>query len=703
MKRATVLLAAWAWLLSPLPAARGSKALRAGAHIVDITPRAFPIEMGGELLPRIAVRASAPLNARALALDDGDHRAVIVVADAVILPRALLDRVKEAASRSTGVPPDRMLISATHTHSVPPLGGGFATGENREYARLVESSLVEAIEGAVRNLEPARVGWAVAGAPDHTRCRNWILRPDRIRQNPFGEPTVRATQHPGYQNPDFIGPSGPIDPQLSIVAFQSPDGRPISLLANYSMHFVGGAGYKDAVSPDYYGLFAGNLERLLGATGGGQRFVAMMSQGTSGDLMWMDYGQPKKVVTPQEYADTLSAIAQAAYRGIRFRDWVPVAMAETRLRINRRVPSPQRLAWAREVMARAGGAPRTKEEVYAREQLVVAGEETRRELKLQAIRIGELGITGIPNEAFGITGLKIKAQSPLSPTFNIGLANGAEGYIPPPEQHKFGGYNTWLARGASLEPEAEPRIVEMLLSLLEQVSGKPRRAVRDEHGAYAKAVLAAKPVAYWRCNEFNGPSALDATGHATPAVFEDGTAFYLDGPQSPAFSGTQINRAPHFAGGRMKARLPALGERYSVELWFYNGLPADTRAVTGYLLDTGADQVAIGGSARAAGRVLLLAGGKGLEGTRPIPVKTWNHLVLVRDGTRVSIYLNGEATPEITSEVSARRPEGEWFVGGQRDNRESFEGKIDEVAVFGRALRPEEISAHYKRATGPSR
>ena len=39
----------------------------------------------------------------------------------------------------------------------------------------------------------------------------------------------------------------------------------------------------------------------------------------------------------------------------------------------------------------------------------------------------------------------------------IELANGGDGYIPPPEQHLLGGYNTWPARSAGLEVGAEPR------------------------------------------------------------------------------------------------------------------------------------------------------------------------------------------------------------------------------------------------------
>ena len=119
--------------------------------------------------------------------------------------------------------------------------------------------------------------------------------------------------------------------------------------------------------------------------------------------------------------------------------------------------------------------PRSQPEVYAKEAIYLH-DEPRRELKLQAIRIGGLGITAIPNEVFAITGLKIKMQSPFDTTMNIELANGSEGYIPPPEQHRLGGYTTWPARTAGLEVQAEPRIVAGIVSLLEQVAEKPRRS-----------------------------------------------------------------------------------------------------------------------------------------------------------------------------------------------------------------------------------
>ncbi len=126
-----------------------------------------------------------------------------------------------------------------------------------------------------------------------------------------------------------------------------------------------------------------------------------------------------------------------------------------------------RLEWAKAIVRHMGNRdiPNSLPEVYAKEAILLH-EEPQRELKLQVIRIGELGITAIPNEVFAITGLKIKAQSPFETTMNIELANGSEGYIPPPEQHVLGGYTTWPARTAGLEVQAEPTIVEAVLGLL---------------------------------------------------------------------------------------------------------------------------------------------------------------------------------------------------------------------------------------------
>ena len=90
-------------------------------------------------------------------------------------------------------------------------------------------------------------------------------------------------------------------------------------------------------------------------------------------------------------------------------------------------------------------------------------------LIIQVMRIGDLGIAAIPCEAFAEVGLAIKQHSPFKQTFTIKLANGYNGYLPTPEQHKLGGYETWRARSSYLEAEAAPKILDTLMALFARV------------------------------------------------------------------------------------------------------------------------------------------------------------------------------------------------------------------------------------------
>ncbi|MGD8239785.1 MAG: hypothetical protein PVH68_14595, partial [Armatimonadota bacterium] len=540
----------------------------------------------------------------------------------------------------------------------------------------------------------------------------WIFRPDRMRTDPFGDRTVRAHMHPGYQNPDCIGPSGPPDPALAMLSVQSADGRPMALLANYCMHYYGAK----PVSADYYGEFCRRLGQLVAADGVDPPFVAMMSHGTSGDLHWMDYSKPKDPPGLAPYADALAHLAHEAWESIEYHDSVPLAMAQTKLTLDRRLPDEKRLAWARAVLAETGdGPPKTQQEVYAREALLLHEEPTR-ELILQAVRIGDLGITAIPCEVYGITGLKLKALSPVRPTMNIELANGGEGYIPPPALHPLGGYNTWPARTAGLERRAEPKIVDAVLALLEEASGRPRREHRPGAGAYPDAVLASQPVAYWRMHEFEGPTAADCSGNSHHGNYEDFVVFYLGGPPSAAFAGdVRLSRSPHFAGGRMWASLAGVGDTYSAELWFWNGLPSDARPVTGYMFSRGqagdtscpGDHLGIGGTHHGQGKLLFFNGnrpGEVLGGRTRIGLRTWHHVVLVREGERVTVYLDRSTTPEIAGEAAVTRPSDAFdvFVGGRCDGFANWEGRITEAAIYGRALSAEEAASHYAASGMPA-
>lgn len=669
---------------------------KAGAAAIDITPTVLPVRVLGSFLERTSNNISERIHARSIALDDGKTRIAIVVVDSCMVPRDVIDKAKDIAAEKTGIPTDHILVAATHTHSAPAAMGGLGCRADDKYPDFLVPKIAEAIEAAVKNIVPAKIGWSAVDVPEYTHCRRWVLRTDKIRNDPFGERTVRAHMHPGYQNPDFISPAGPVDTGFTVLAIKSLTGRPIAVMGNYSQHYKGA----EPISGDYYARFARMIEKMVATSDNEPPVVGIMSQGTSGDLHWMDYSKPAKNMGLDEYAKALANIAHEEYVKIKYHDWIPMAMVERKIKFRRRTPDAKRLAWAKKVKAQIQGPiARNQTEVYALEAIYLH-EEPVRELKLQALRIGDLGICAIPNEVYGITGIKLKEQSPFPTQFNMSLANDSEGYIPPPFQHKFGGYTTWPARTAGLEVQAEQVITENLLEMLEEVAGKTKHKVVEPQGSYAQAILATKPLAYWRMNEYSGPIALDCTGNGNNGKYEDFITFYLPGPEGKKFSNEKINRCALFAGGRMKAQFNKLGDHYTVSLWFWNGFPPDARQITGYLFSRGpsgvqGDHLGIGGKADAQGKLFFSNGDTEksviLEGKTNIPMRTWAHVVMVRQGEGIRLYLNGELEINGKSPIQHSPRFETLYFGGRNDKKFGFEGRIDEVAVYNRALTSNQI------------
>jgi hypothetical protein len=89
---------------------------------------------------------------------------------------------------------------------------------------------------------------------------------------------------------------------------------------------------------------------------------------------------------------------------------------------------------------------------------------------VQAMRIGSLGISTFPGEAFAELGLAVKAKSPFKSTMIVELANDYRGYIPTPEAHENGGYETWRAKSSYLEVTAAPKMVASAVQQLGKLS-----------------------------------------------------------------------------------------------------------------------------------------------------------------------------------------------------------------------------------------
>jgi hypothetical protein len=205
-------------------------------------------------------------------------------------------------------------------------------------------------------------------------------------------------------------------------------------------------------------------------------------------------------------------------------------------------------------------------------------------------------------------------------------------------------------------------------------------------------------------DQHSGTRVTDVSGHGHHGTLEPGFALFLPGPRGDAFTATgRGNRAVHFAGGRMVAELPGLGDRYTAALWFWNAMPVAVRPVAGYLFSRGADgstegdHLGIGGTHAHAGRLIFYNGDSRKEllaGRTELGLRRWHHVLIVRDGELVRVHLDGAAEPDLAGRVAVTRPPNSLvFLGGRSDRRFGLEGKLDEAAVFDRLLEPAGVAS----------
>ncbi len=457
---------------SATPAAE--KLLRAGAVAIDITPQAFPVDSAGSMTPWKGEFAHDPLHARCLVIDNGEMEIAFAICDSCMIPREVFDAAKAKVAQEAGIPTNHILCSATHTHTGVTVTPVFQSQVEKKYRDYLTERIAAGIIQAHAQRELARIGWAVGNNPRQVFNRRWHLRGGAKLSDPFDRGTDKVQMNPAAASPQLLKPAGPIDPEIPILALQSPDGRPISVLANYSLHYVGGVPPR-SLSADYFGEFARQITRRIDAEKVEPAFVGIMSNGTSGNINNVNFFEGGARREPFEQirlvAVDVAQAAEAAYRRVEWHNWVPLKVVEAEVELGVRHPTKEELVRAEEIVQQAGEKPYTDTRaIYALESLQLADYPATVQVKLQAIRIGELGIVSSPCETFVETGLAIKRKSPLPLTFTIELANGYNGYLPTPEQHALGGYETWRAKSSYLATDAEPRIRSTLLRLLDEVA-----------------------------------------------------------------------------------------------------------------------------------------------------------------------------------------------------------------------------------------
>jgi neutral ceramidase len=491
----TILLTVLTLICVSMIGAAGSNAadpaFRAGAAIGDITPQKWPVDLVGNFFPRPATKAWDPLNARALVLDDSVTKIAFVIVDSCYCSRSLFDDAKERASRLTGIPTDHMLMAATHTHSAPRAKDRHDWKADPEYVEHVTRGIVSALQQASENLLPAEIGFGVAMLPEEVFNRRWFMKTATATMppTPFGETTDQVRMNPPRGRKVLDRPAGPTDPEICFVSVKTPDGRPLALLANYSLHYVGGVP-GGGVSSDYFGEFAKQIEMRLfpvqtdgkeSNADDGQReeplrdtlppFVGILSNGTSGDINNINFLDPRPRAKPFEriraVASRVADRVSEALAEVEYKKWVPLGMAQSEMTVKVRRPTNFQLAQSRKLIVEEDDSklPNRFSRVFAGWAIGLHEHPGTEDIIVQAIRIGDVGVTSIPCETFVEIGLRLKQDSPFKNTFTIELANGHYGYLPTPDQHRLGGYETWLGSG-SLEEEASPKIEEELLRML---------------------------------------------------------------------------------------------------------------------------------------------------------------------------------------------------------------------------------------------
>ncbi len=215
-------------VLSMSAAAEVSAALRAGVAAVNITADK-PTEPVHD-----------PLMAKALVLEDGGNRVVIISMDIVVAEDAIVSAVRRGVQQELGIDPSLVLLNASHNHRT----------EDQEAKDMVPR-IVAAVKQASQNMVAARIGSGVGQEDRITENRrlrtkdgkHWAIR--------------RATPSPA--DADVIG-MGPLDPQIGLLRVDTLAGKPLAVVYNFAGHAYGGVP-GGGVTADFPGFASRVIEK----------------------------------------------------------------------------------------------------------------------------------------------------------------------------------------------------------------------------------------------------------------------------------------------------------------------------------------------------------------------------------------------------------------------------------------------------------
>jgi neutral ceramidase len=443
-------------LLSMIPAAAGE--LRLGRAAVKITP-AVGTPMGGSYALRPSKGVLDDLYAKALVLEKDGARAALVACDLISVSAPVVSEARKLIERDTGLRAEQVMISATHTHSGPYMLSGSGRDSafgaqmeiEKQYIASLPGKIAESVRLAAANLAPARVSAAVMKEDAVSFNRRFVMRDGTVGWNP------------GRLNPNVVRPAGPIDPDVAVVYFDSPNSQPLATYVNHPLHVAVIAGLE--FSADYPHTIAKLLADVKGPD-----MLTVFTIGTAGNVNHINVSSAAKLSGPAESArigTILAGDVLKAYAHLTPIDPGPLQFRREIVKLPLAAIKPGDLEQAREVASRVGQPkpPKTVEQAQAFKVLDVAARQGRPlEAEVQVITLGDqLAWVGLPGEIFVELGLMLKQASPFRYTIIAELANGSVGYVPNRKAYPEGNYEPVSARCA---PGAGELLVDTATRLL---------------------------------------------------------------------------------------------------------------------------------------------------------------------------------------------------------------------------------------------
>jgi hypothetical protein len=353
--------------------------INVGSALRAVTPDPL-LPISGGVGPSAPIRGKkGDLFARAMVFEKGETRVAIVGLDFLGFPAGLSDQVRE---KVPGIPPQNILIGATHNHSGPdmygfPDGQGGRGGDPKYTAWVIEKT-AEAINEAVAKLEPAALRIQVGEAKG------------KIAYN--------------YYAPQLY------DPRCGVIqAIRKGDAGIIATLVNYASHpEVLGPGSR-TLSPDFCGPLYDRIEKVTGG-------MALFMNGAQGGMVTADCRGPdgEDVQTWEECIRIGELLANEALRIV---DDAPLQNDPTLYVASRKLTFPvtsplmQQLIKLLDIGAQQGDDSRTVT------------------TQLNLLNIGTAQLLTIPGEALPNIGYYMKRNMPGKHDFLLGLTNDAFGYI----------------------------------------------------------------------------------------------------------------------------------------------------------------------------------------------------------------------------------------------------------------------------------